>query len=82
MKRLRDLVDTKTINVNFQLFVAKVIGKVRKMIKIFRKSPLKNEILQVHNQIQFNAKLKLILDSKNRWNSLLEMTKTFVKVEK
>ncbi|CAK8695489.1 unnamed protein product [Clavelina lepadiformis] len=49
---------------------------------MFRKSPLKNEILQKHIQAQLNTELKLILDLKTRWNSLLEMIKTFVRAEK
>ena len=49
---------------------------------MFRKSPLKDEILQKHTQAQLNTELKLILDSKTRWNSLLETIKIFVKAEK
>ena len=52
------------------------------MVKMFRKSPLKDEILQKHIQAQLNRELKLILDSKTRWNSLLEMIKIFVRAEK
>ena len=74
--------ETKRTGVELQRFVAEVIVKVITVVKMFRKSPLKSEILQKHIQAQLNAELKLILDSKTRWNSLLEMTKTFTKVEK
>ena len=77
-----DLMETEAIGVEFQRFVAEVIGKVRTVVKMFRKSPLKDEILQKHIQAQLNTELKLILDSKIRWNSLLEMIKIFVRAEK
>ena len=68
-----DLVETETTGVELQRFVGEVIRKVRTVVKMFRKSPLKNEILQKHIQAQLNTELKLILDSKTRWSSLLEM---------
>ena len=40
--------EAETIGVELQQFVAEVIGKVRKKIKMFCKSPLKDEILQKH----------------------------------
>ena len=77
-----DLVETEAIGIELQQFVAEVIGKVRTVVKMFRKSPLKDKILQKHMQAQLNIELKLILDSKTRWNSLLEMIKIFVRAEK
>ena len=77
-----DLVETEAIGVKLQQFAAEVIGKVRTVVKMFRKSPLKDEILQKHIQAQLNTELKLILDSKTKWNSLLEMIKLFVRTEK
>ena len=53
---------TEAIGVEFQQFVAEVIRKVRIVVKMFRKSPLKDEILQKHIQAQLNTELKLILD--------------------
>ena len=77
-----DLVETEAIGVELQQVVAEVIGKVRTLVKMFRKSPLKDEILQKNIQAQLNTELKLILDSKTRWNILLEMIIIFVRVEK
>ena len=74
-----DPVEIETIGVELQQFVAKVIGKVRTVVKMFRKSPLKDKILQKHIQAQLNTELKLILDSKTRWNSLLKIIKVFVR---
>jgi len=75
-------VEAESNGLDLQQFVSNVIGKVRKIVTLFRRSPLQNEILQRHIQRQFNAELKLILDSKTRWNSLLEMIEKFVTVEK
>ena len=61
-----DLAETEAIGVELQQFVAEVIGKVRTVVKMFRKSPLKDEILQKNIQAQLNTELKLILDSKTR----------------
>ena len=77
-----DLVETEAIGVEFQQFVAEVMRKVRTLVKMFRKSPLKDEILQQHIQAQLNTELKLILDSKTRWNNLLEIIKIFVRAKK
>ena len=77
-----DFVETEAIGLELQQFVAEVIGKVRTVVKMFRKSPFKDKILQKHIQAQLNTELKLILDSKTRWNSLLEMIKIFVRAEK
>ena len=77
-----DLVETEAVGVELQQFVAKVIGKVRTMVKMFRKNPLEDKILQKHIQAQLNTELKLTLDSKTRWNSLLKMLKIFVRAEK
>ena len=77
-----DLVETETIGVELQQFVSEVTGKVRAVVKMFRKSPLKDKILQKHIQAQLNTELKLILDCKTRWNSFLEMIEKFVRAEK
>ena len=72
----------EAIGLELKQFVAEVIGKVRTLVKMLRKSPFKDEILQKHIQAQLNSELKLILDSKTRWSSLLEMIKIFVRAEK
>ena len=64
-----DFVETEAIGIKLQRFVAEVIEKVRTVVKMFCKSPLKDEILQKHIQAQLNTELKLTLDSKIRWNS-------------
>lgn len=55
-----------------------LITKIRKVVKIFRKSPTKNDkILQKHVKEEFNKEYSLILDCKTRWNSLLAMLERF-----
>ena len=55
---------------------------MRRIVKLFRKSPKKNETLQTHLKNEFHKELMLILDSKTRWNSLLEMIERFLKLKK
>ena len=58
--------------------VTELINKVRKCFRLFRRSPVKNDtILQKHVQSEFGKELLLILDSKTRWNSLLDMISRF-----
>ena len=48
---------------------------------MFRNSPLKNDRLQDFVKNEFNEELKLILDCKVRWNSLLAMIERFIKLK-
>jgi len=51
-----------------------VIATVRKVVKIFRRSPTKNDdILQKYVIEEHGKELALMLDCPTRWNSLLEM---------
>lgn len=55
-----------------------LIMKIRKVIRLFRKSPTKNDdILQRHVKEEKGKELSLTLDSKTRWNSLLAMLERF-----
>lgn len=58
-----------------------VIDKVRKVVKIFRKSPTKNDaILQKYVVEGHGKELNLMLDCPTRWNSLLAMLGRFNKL--
>ena len=60
-----------------------IISKIRKIIKIFRKSPVKNDALQTYvKQSNSGKSLKLILDIKTRWNSLQSMLERYMKLRK
>ncbi|CAB4063780.1 unnamed protein product [Lepeophtheirus salmonis] len=59
-----------------------IINKVRRICRIFRKSPLKNERLQDFVKEEFHGKeIKLVLDSNTRWNSLISMIERFLKLK-
>ena len=55
-----------------------LIGKVRRYVKLFKKSPVKNDDnLQVHVREEKGKELSLILDCRTRWNTMLDMLKRF-----
>lgn len=55
-----------------------LINKVRKVVKIFKKSPTKNDAyLQKYVQQELGKGLSLILDCRTRWNSLSDMLERF-----
>lgn len=58
-----------------------VIRKVRAIVKLFRFSPTKNDILQKYVTTEFGKELMLILDSRTRWNSLLTMLERFFEIK-
>lgn len=60
--------------------VSAAINKIRQIARLFRKSPLKNEILQSYVQKEHGKSLMIILDSKTRWNSLLAMLERFLEI--
>ena len=60
---------------------SEVISKVRRICRMFRNSPLKNDRLQDFVKNEFNEELKLILDCKVHWNSHLAMIERFLKIK-
>ena len=54
-----------------------LVKKVRSIVALFRKSPLKNDTLQKYSKTQFGKEFKLIIDCKTRWNSLCFMLDRF-----
>ena len=54
-----------------------IIDKIRKIVRLFRRSPLKNETLQKHVKSDLGKELTLILDCKTRWNCLAVMLERF-----
>ncbi|XP_045128679.1 uncharacterized protein LOC123516756 [Portunus trituberculatus] len=75
--RLEDLEDDEEGNIDLSV----TINKVRKIVKMFRKSPTRNEKLQRYVVSEYGKELMLKLDSKTRWNSLLDMLERFLKVK-
>ncbi|KAJ8705018.1 hypothetical protein PYW08_012338 [Mythimna loreyi] len=58
-----------------------VINKVRKVAKLFRKSPTKQAVLKKYVEEDFHKELKLITDCKTRWSSLADMLERFLKIK-
>lgn len=56
-----------------------VVKKVRKVVKLFRRSPTKNDdTLQPYIKKELGKELSLILDCRTRWNSLADMLARFL----
>ena len=60
-----------------------VVQKVRKIVTLFRRSPVKNDDnLQPYILENFGREKMLLLDCKTRWNSLLTMLDRFYELKK
>ena len=60
-----------------------VVQKDRKIVKLFRRSPVKNDNhLQPYILENFGREKMLLLDCKTRWNSLLTMLEKFDELKK
>ena len=63
--------------------IQEIIKKVKKIIRIFCKSPVENENnLQTQDQQSFKNEKSLFLDCKTCWNCLLNMLQRFYKMRK
>jgi len=72
--------------INDEICLNEIIGplieKIRKVVRIFRRSPTRNDdFLQKHVKAELGKELKLILDCKTRWNSLLFMLERFYQLK-
>ena len=74
-----DKIEKKDLDLDFEL--NELMSTVRQTARFFRKSPLKNDNLQNEVTKELGKESKLLLDMKVRWNSMLFMLKSFVKVE-
>ena len=63
------------------LDISHIVNKVRLVAKLFKRSPLKNEILQNYVKEKHSNGLQLILDCKTRWSSLLNMLERIVEIQ-
>ena len=57
-----------------------VIKKVRKIVSKFRRSLVKNDLLQKEVALTFDKELTLLRDCKTRWSSLHTMLKRSLKI--
>lgn len=54
-----------------------IVNKIRNIVRWFRKSPVRNEVLQKYVREERGQELMLVLDCKTRWNSLCDMLDRF-----
>ena len=66
----------------FNVEIENVLKKVRKVVKIFRRSPEKNKVWQKYVLLEQNKELSLVLVCKTRWSSIYEMIERFVCLKK
>ncbi|KAJ6646598.1 hypothetical protein Bhyg_01811, partial [Pseudolycoriella hygida] len=59
-----------------------VVGKVRTIVRFFKRSPVKNDLLQSYVKAECSKERKLLLDCKTRWSSLSDMLDTFYELRK
>lgn len=57
-----------------------LVNKVRNIVRKINKSPVRNDLLQKYVKIEIGKELKLQLDVKTRWNSMVTMLRRFVQL--
>lgn len=58
-----------------------VLDNTRKIIKVFKKSPLKTASLQQYAKTELGKEVHLCSDVKTRWNSIVVMIESFLKLK-
>ncbi|XP_077299726.1 uncharacterized protein LOC143920672 isoform X3 [Arctopsyche grandis] len=71
------------VNSNYypRLELYKVLKNVRQIVCYFKNSNRRNYILQKYVLEQEKNEMRLVLDCKNRWNSLIPMIEVFLKIK-
>ncbi|KAJ6644674.1 hypothetical protein Bhyg_09643 [Pseudolycoriella hygida] len=59
-----------------------VVGKVRTIVRFFKRSPVKNDLLQSYVKAECSKERKLLLDCKTRWSNLSDMLDRFYELRK
>lgn len=79
---LEDTTSCPVEEINFNhAMLQPLINKVRQVVKMFRKSPTKNDdVLQRYVKADFGSEISLSLDCRTRLNSLLEMLEKFFEI--
>lgn len=55
-----------------------ILNNVRKIVNLFKKSAVRNCVLQKHVKTEHGKELNLILDSQTRWNSITPMLERYL----
>lgn len=61
-----------------KLLVEDTLKKIRDTVKYFKKSPVKNDLLQKLIQDHHGKEYKLVLDCRTRWNSICPMVERYI----
>ncbi|GFX27899.1 uncharacterized protein TNCV_3083221 [Trichonephila clavipes] len=61
--------------------INETIKKIKNVVKLFKKSPIKNDILQKYVKEEFGCEKMVCLDTKTRWNSLLAILERFLEIK-
>ena len=73
-----DVNGNRRVKVNMKL--SPIIKKVRRLVRLFC-GPVNNSTLQLYCKREFGHELRLIRDTKTRWNSLKDMLVRFLKIK-
>lgn len=55
-----------------------IVSRMRKIIRLFKSSPVRNCVLQKYVKKQFGKEFSIFLDTKTRWNSLYDTITRFL----
>lgn len=73
-----DFEDAAYVMIELQPDIHAALVKVRKIVRIFKNSPVKNSFPQEHVRKEHGKDLKMLLDVKTRWNSTETMLQRFM----
>ena len=70
--------ETDASTYDLQAAIQPLVGKIRKVVYLFRRSPkLNDSVLQKYVKEELGKELSLIKDTKTKWNSLVDMLQRF-----
>lgn len=73
-------VDSEANRYEIRADINDILQMVRKIVKTFKNSPVKNSVLQKYIKEKHGKELSLLFDCRTRWNSTEEMIERFVLV--
>ena len=73
-----EIIETNNMNLNPEINIT--IDAIRKISKVFRKSAVKNNILQKYVIEKEKKELMTILDCRTRWNTMETMVERFLRI--